>query len=53
MSIGIAIFLILFIIAAIAIEIIAIVIMTGAIVTIMDFAEKIKERKRNRSEKKK
>lgn len=53
MSIGIAIFLILFIIAAIAIEIIALVIMTRANVVIMNFIEKIKERKRDRSEKKK
>ena len=51
MSIGVAIFLILM--TAIVIEIIALEIMTRVIAVIMNFAEKIKERKRNRLEKKK
>lgn len=51
MSIGVAIFLILM--TAIVIEIIALEIMTRVIAVIMNFAEKIKERKRDRSEKKK
>lgn len=53
MSIGVAIFLILILMTAIVIEIIARAIMTWVIAVIMNFAEKIKERKRDRSEKKK
>lgn len=53
MSIGAAIFLILIFMTAIVIEIIALEIMTRVIDVIMNFAEKIKERKRDRSEKKK
>ena len=53
MCIGVAIFLILILMTAIVIEIIALEIMTRVIAVIMNFAEKIKERKRDRSEKKK
>lgn len=51
MSIGVAIFPILILATAIAIEITTLAIISIAV--ILDFTEKIKERKRNRLEKKK
>lgn len=53
MSASVTILLILILAAAVVIEMIALAIMTGAIITILDFTEKIKRRKHNRSEKKK
>nr|DAJ00178.1 MAG TPA: hypothetical protein [Caudoviricetes sp.] len=53
MSASVTILLILILAAAVVIEMIALAIMTGAIIAILNFTEKIKGRKHNRSEKKK